>query len=685
MKRILPRMLTLLFCLAATSALAQEATSPMSEEEAWGALPGYEYGQDMAPLLTIDRVVIRAMRTPEARSQLAARLAGLLEQPTTTRAAKQYICFKLRQVGTPREVPPLAEMFLSEQTSEMARYALESISGEESAAALRAGLDKLQGDNLVGTIQSLAARNDPKAVSRLTELAAAENTDVAGAALRALGTIAGPEAVNHLVARAQADEPPVDPRLEVPLLRAAQWLVDSNRQEAAKSVFELLNHPEHALGIRRGALEGLLALKGKQRNTTVIEWFTHQDALKRQVAAAHLEELSETELQCLSAGMADLDETGKTILLGILAAKQGQAVLPMVVDLLESNDRNAKLSGLRLIRLVGDPSIIPLLIESLALEGELGQAAQEALLAQPRSQVGPALIEALQVQPALRPSVIEALVRLKYYEAIDPLIKLAESDEAEIYEPALEGLRGIADPDPTDTPRLVKLLLKTPPGKRRDEVEKTILVVCEKQPADADRAAPVLAALQKLKPSNPKQYLPLLGRLGGESARKRIEEAMTSDDPELRDAAVRALCNWPNAKVADRLLQIATESENRAHGQWALRAYVRVVTLPNERPEATTLDMLQKAMELAERDEERVLIVNRASAVRTLDAVRWLSEFLDDPVLAQAACKSIVELAHHRFLRHPNMKQFDPILKRVAEVSEDPAVVERARRYRLGL
>jgi hypothetical protein len=31
------------------------------------------------------------------------------------------------------------------------------------------------------------------------------------------------------------------------------------------------------------------------------------------------------------------------------------------------------------------------------------------------------------------------------------------------------------------------------------------------------------------------------------------------------------------------------------------------------------------------------------------------------------------------------MKTFGPILERVAEISDDPAIVDRAKRYRLGL
>ena len=172
-------------------------------EEAWKALPKYEHGQDMAALLAIDRAVIEAMATPQARSACAARLAALLEAEGTTPAARQYICLQLRQVGTPAEVPLLRKLLASPETSEIARYALEAIPGEESLGALRCGLTTLKGKTLVGVINSLAARKDAGSVEALIGLADSKDKEVARAALWALGNIASDRATEFLCARAE--------------------------------------------------------------------------------------------------------------------------------------------------------------------------------------------------------------------------------------------------------------------------------------------------------------------------------------------------------------------------------------------------------------------------------------------------------------------------------------------------
>ena len=68
-----------------------------------------------------------------------------------------------------------------------------------------------------------------------------------------------------------------------------------------------------------------------------------------------------------------------------------------------------------------------------------------------------------------------------------------------------------------------------------------------------------------------------------------------------------------------------------------------------------------------------------------METVSWIAGYLDDPDLGQSACGAIVELAHHRFLRHPNMERFQPLLEKVSRTSKDPEVIERAKKYRLGL
>jgi HEAT repeat protein len=678
-------MLALLFLVLLGAITPCGAGAEMSVEQAWQTLPAYQPGQDMAALLTIDRAVTEAMGSPQTRAACAARLAALLADADTTPAARQAICLQLRQVGTAAEVPLLAKLLAEPETCEPARYALESIPGAEATAALRAALDSLQGPSLVGVIHSLAARRDVAAVAGLVRLADSPDPQVAVAAIRALGHIADEQAAAFLSARAEQAGRPTPQDLAVALLRCADAQRAAGKPAAARAVYQRLSQPGQPAGIRRAAWEGLLRLEGDQATATILAWFSAPDADRRRIAAGHLHTLPDEQLDQLLAQLPDLPDASKLAVLELAASRRGKQMLPMVLGLLQSDQPALQLAGVRCLGMAGDASVIPQLIELLAAGGERTEAAQDALVNLPRKEVTAALLAALTDRPAIRVPVIAVLVKLRCYDAIDPLVELASQPDPAVYEAALDGLRGIADPDKTDIPRLVKLLLRTAAGRHRDEVEKTIVLVCQKLPPGADRAELVLAALVRAPGSEAPKYLPLLGRLGGSQALAKIEKALAIDEPAVQEAAVRGLCNWPNADVAERLLELATSSPKRAFRLWALRAYIRVVTLPSERPAAETLALLQRAMQLADGLDEQRLALERAATIRLWETVTWIAPYLDEPALSQAACAALVELAHHRFLRQPNMDRFGPILDKVSQISQDPAVVERAKRYRLGL
>ena len=57
---------------------------------------------------------------------------------------------------------------------------------------------------------------------------------------------------------------------------------------------------------------------------------------------------------------------------------------------------------------------------------------------------------------------------------------------------------------------------------------------------------------------------------------------------------------------------------------------------------------------------------------------------LDDPALSEAACRSVVELAHHRKLRDAHKAEFVAALDRVLAATKNQELLERAVRYKGG-
>ena len=664
---------------------AVPASSQMPLDDAWQQLPQYAYGQDMGPLLTIERAVIDSMASLESRATMAQKLSDVLAQPETSAAAQQFVCLQLRQVGTAAQVPLLTSLLAAPEKQDMALAALASIPGDESTRVLREALNTLPYPTLIVAISALGARQDVDSVESLKKLVAHDNRMVRTASLHALSRMTDPGAIEFVCEWALQQDMPWSADVVGCMLQIVQAKTRARELDAAKSLLGAMTVSAQSSDTQRAGFEGSLnLLEGETRNSSIVSWLTSENAQARIVAAAHLRELPDDVVNGLLSRLSEFPDDVVMLLIESSAERRNVELLPLCRTLLGQDTLNRKLAAVRILGRLGDPAVIPDLIELLAAEQELSAAASQALLRMPREAVGPALLAALSRNELCTPA-IQVLREMKYYEATDPLVERAASKDRNAYLPALAGLAGIADPDDADLPRLFGLLSRTPAGAHRDEVEKTIAQVLGKLPADASAAGPILAWLQEQPAERLVLSLPVLGRVGGAEALAAIEAELASKDAAKADAALRGLCNWPNAEVADKLSSLATSSADKRVRRRALRAYIRVVSLPSQRPEAETLGLLQTAMKQAEEPEDRTLVLERAATVRTMECVRWLASYLDDPTCAQQACVSLVQLAHHRELRHPNMAEVGPILEKVASVSQDPAIAERANRYRLGL
>jgi HEAT repeat protein len=222
---------------------------------------------------------------------------------------------------------------------------------------------------------------------------------------------------------------------------------------------------------------------------------------------------------------------------------------------------------------------------------------------------------------------------------------------------------------------LVALLCKTPPGDEREAAGRAVWMGCQRVAVPAKRSAPLLAAMQGGDATAQCAILPTLARIGGGEALGAVEKAMQSDDPAVRDAGYRALANWPDATVADRLLEIAKTSHSETYRIWALRAYARVAALPSERLPGATFGMLSEAMKLATRTEDRELIVSRLAAVRAPEALALLLSLLDDRELNTAAADAVFASAKGLSRSHPH--QARGALERIQPMITDPEILQQ--------
>ncbi len=81
---------------------------------------------------------------------------------------KALACKRLAIYGSPACVPEVAKLLSDKQLASWARITLEAVPGDASKAALREAATKLDGELLVGVINSIGVLRDAEAVELLT-------------------------------------------------------------------------------------------------------------------------------------------------------------------------------------------------------------------------------------------------------------------------------------------------------------------------------------------------------------------------------------------------------------------------------------------------------------------------------------------------------------------------------------
>ncbi len=372
-------------------------------------------------------------------------------------------------------------------------------------------------------------------------------------------------------------------------------------------------------------------------------------------------------------------------LIDALGARGDKTARGAVVEMLQAPEEQVRAAAIRALGLLGEAGDVPLMAKSLTAGAEVEKTAAQRSLEQLRAEgVEEKIVRELKSadDPRRQTALIQIVERRKALTAVPVLLELAVSSKPDIRASAMQALGKLAGAE--EIPKLVEGLLKTESGAERDAAEKAIMFVCARIKDANERADPLLAVWERLGDEQKTVVLPALGRVGGPKALEVVEEAISGGNALRRDAGVRALCNWPDASVAGRLLELAQDSDNPNYRLWATRALPRVAVLRDSRSDAERLGLLKKVMALATRDEERNLVLDRAKAVRTMDSLRFVLSYMDRPELAERVCATVVELAHYRELRDPNKAEFDKALDKVIGICTDASLVDRARRYQRG-
>ncbi|MFM7184305.1 MAG: HEAT repeat domain-containing protein [Planctomycetota bacterium] len=379
--------------------------------------------------------------------------------------------------------------------------------------------------------------------------------------------------------------------------------------------------------------------------------------------------------------LSALPADAQVALLAALAGRGDPAAVPAVRRLADAaTDPAVRGSALKALATLGGAAEIPILVKALAVE-PVKATARKALVEIRGDGVTSAIAAAAgAADPGVRALLVDALTDRRERAAMPGLLAAIGDADGGVRQAGIRGLTRLGGPDELTV--LVDEFLKSS-GDDRKALEQAVVGVCSVN-RGKERATPLLLARFTAADDDARDaLLPVLARLGDPQTMRVIDGMIA--DPIQRRRGLEALAKWPDATVADRLLDLFSKTTEEGEKALLLGALIRVSPLPdNKLNDSQKLELVKRTMGLCQRNEDKVKLIERANAIRTIETLRFVVPFLDQPELAEPACLSVVELAHHQKLRDANKAEFTTALDKVLGITKNEELVERATRYKAG-
>lgn len=604
--------------------------------------------------MELQRLVLNAARpgAEAERVELASILAVKATDPAVPQPARVWVVRQLEYIGAAESVAALTTL-LNGQDAEMkecARRGLEKNPAPAATESLRAAL-KAGGETswIIGLIQSLGERRDAVAVELIRPHLGSRETALAAAF--ALGKIADPGAVAALWEAYDAGASGAADGL----VAAGNRLLLAGDKAAAKDLFSQLylagtpqsgaaaqatKRPMAPIQVRSAALIGCAGAASQSAGQFI------QDALQQQapelqlaaVTAAAVAYRKEGVSAALAPLLPKLPASAKIYVLRVLDAADEKQVISAAGD----GEEAVQAAALERLGQIGSAASIPVLFKAATAGPPSTQKAAAAALARICGPGADAAITKLagEGDARSRAAAINALAARNDQSAAPALLKYAGESDPEVSAAACTALAKLGTDNELEG--LIQLALSGKVPCATAALQAVASRVTDKSAA----AQRVIAQTQTAAPGQLAPLFEILAMLGGQEALGSVSLAAASSNEVVKDAAIRALANWPDFPATKALLVIALDPQvKRVHSVLAIQGVARLVKSSDKEPAAARVDAALAAMKAASRDEEKKLLLSALASVPDKRAAEAIRPFLSDPKFQKEAGLAALTLA----------------------------------------
>ena len=568
-------------------------------------LSSYDFGKQGDLIKNLTDEVQSAK--PEGRAAIEAKLLAAAEAPGATFACKSFVADMLRVVGSKAAVPVVVKWLGDPKTASLATFALQGLKDAEVTAALEKALAAATGDVKLGLLQSLAVRQDNKILDELSAMANSEDAKTSRMALESIGLVGTIEA-DAALQKLSYKKSPNEPLRKHARLACANQLLKAGKTDEAKAIFTDVFQKSQNPALTVDAMNGLVAVGGPEALPAVLKALGDKRPLVAVRAANAAQCLKGDDVTAkLTEALPAAPAPVQVALLRSLRERKDKAAFAAVKEALKSQDEAVKCEAVRACETLADASIVAPLLELAGADGAPAKAAQEVLGRINQPGINEALLKQLD---SPKPEVVGAAANMLAArgdkDALAKLLTLIQSKDRKIRAAALDGASAFVGID--QIPTLMEQLVKGDKGDR-DKFAHLLWVAARGINPKDKRFATLWTAAPADSKTARTAVLGLAASAGGDATLKIVSEQTKSDDPDTKDAALRALFGWQDDSAAKQVLEVLKTTDKLNYRVLAARSLARQLTDKKAKLRANQREaMLREALTKLERPEDKQII-----------------------------------------------------------------------------
>jgi len=615
-------------------------------DEAVAAMATYRSGDSPEALELVYGLTVKSQGSPAARRAMSERLAGLLDG-TATIEARIFACKQLHLIGGDESVPVLTRSIGDPKLAEVALYALDGIRTSAADRALRHALETAPDNLKVSIVNSLAERRDAFSVNALSGLVYKRDDAIAAAAIQALGRI-GDDQAARAIARAREGAPkPRKVLLTEALLVAADNLQARGQSQNAAAYYDQLYRSSENPAAKLTAFRGLANALGDEATPIIVDAF-ESDSHELAATACGFIARTSSNASATSEFTSLLPQLGPNVqplLLAALAERGDITAVPIIRTFATAQDAEVRHAALHAVSRLGDASDVALLLDA---SDENEAIAIEAIVRLAGPGVSDAIVQAASGSKAkYRVPLIAALGERADPETVPALLRFAQDNDSRVREAAFDACATTADASSINV--LAALLVRESNDDARKGAERTLIALSKH---DAATAAAEMSTIVRDAKDNEDAYASVLRVLASTEQPEALEVIRTaakSRDEGIRETAVAAFANWPNADPLPDLERLAKGKKDDPIRIEALRGFVKLIRLPSDRSNKETVKRYEKAKKLSKTSDDAKLILAGLAEVRDQDALKLAQKYAKDRDVSEEAAIAIQQIEKNAY------------------------------------